>query len=156
VDQDIMNVLFLGKVLLLPHCWDVAVWALQPLTSQQLRAMTKRGLGIFLQYLKTLKKIKIVHYAGNDKPIAKPKLHFAALWWYYARQTNFFLKVISSRFKKLAQPALAEISSFIHLYGSLFLTLGRLLMAQNPSQKHFYQKKISLLRHLIKTQLWRW
>ena len=68
-DQDVLNILFKGRVFYLPQKWNVLMDWREPLEGRsRMQIMSKAPRWLFLEYMEARKDPFIVHYAGYQKP----------------------------------------------------------------------------------------
>lgn len=120
-EQDILNVLFEGRILFLDISWNcyllVNDWVKRelffaPAASQK-------------EYSEALKKAKVFHWASQPKPWASPELLYADNWWYYAKESPFYEVLI----KRLSAPQVIPTQgkpSFARRLADVYLPSGSL------------------------------
>lgn len=120
-EQDILNVLFEGRILFLDISWNcyllVNDWVKRelffaPAASQK-------------EYSEALKKAKVFHWASQPKPWASPELLSADNWWYYAKESPFYEVLI----KRLSAPQVIPTQgkpSFARRLADVYLPSGSL------------------------------
>jgi lipopolysaccharide biosynthesis glycosyltransferase len=103
VDQDVMSVLYEGRVLYLPLEWSVYWSLLRKTTIAHLQIM-ERFPKEHAAYVKVLSRAKIIHYTGDDKPWSSPDEKLARPWWYCARETPYYEQIIYENAFKCHKP----------------------------------------------------
>ncbi|SUX06395.1 glycosyltransferase family 8 protein [Campylobacter lari] len=90
VDQCILNKVTESKVYYIDLSWNV---------ENHIIMLNKANLDnfpetILKQYLKSLEKVKFLHFSGSIKPWQNPKSYNAHFWWQYAYQTPFYKDIL--------------------------------------------------------------
>lgn len=86
-DQDVLNMLFSGKICPLSVSWNFC-W--------HFSLQDFKRTSDFYEAEKIIKKIKIpklIHYTSGEKPWNYPEKEFACLWWEYAQQLSFYSEI---------------------------------------------------------------
>jgi len=95
LDQDIMNILFEGKVKLIHNKWDFM------LDSHSFSVFINNISGDYkTNYLEAAQKPYIVHYSGFRKPWDYISADYAEIFWSYARKTPFYEQLLFNVIKK--------------------------------------------------------
>jgi|GEM_PF-147424 len=84
-DQDVLNIMCQEKVLFLPHEWNFRVDVL-------MNNINLRGLTYHYNRLK--KDIKVIHYAGGNKPWNTLNLPTEEVFWHYAERSPFYTAIV--------------------------------------------------------------
>lgn len=92
-DQDVLNNLCEKKVYFLDMEWNVMIdW--QTDASSRNETLKKAPVKMYVDYLKSRKNPKIIHYAGFQKPWNEPTCDMAEYFWYYARKTSIYERLL--------------------------------------------------------------
>ena len=94
VDQDVLNKVCYGHVLILDSGWNVT--SLEGRKKQTLQLAPARH---YKKWLQDRDSAKIIHYASYVKPWSSPNSDLAAYWWKYARQSPFYEEIIYRNIK---------------------------------------------------------
>lgn len=100
-DQDILNAVCQGKVFYINNDWNYD-WNIEnfdrndPFKLMISRYLTKKE---YESYLQSKKSPKLIHFAGYDKPWAKPSLPMAENFWKYAKKIPFYEEIIYQNLK---------------------------------------------------------
>ena len=87
LDQDVLNILFAGRVKFLDPRWNVLYDCDRFRVS---RLVASAPLRIYQAYLASRKDPGIIHYAGYRKPWEDPSVDFAQEFWANARRSPFY------------------------------------------------------------------
>ena len=131
MDQDVLNLALRHEVCFLESVWNFQwqyLWRLETILPEYVE-----------NYISDSKKVRIIHYAGDKKPWARPDLEKADLFWMMARKSvyyeemlfhNFIAERKSNLFKSHIFPfSEIEKDSNIVLYGAG--DVGKTLYEQN-------------------------
>jgi lipopolysaccharide biosynthesis glycosyltransferase len=153
VDQDVMNVLYEGKVLYLPLEWGVYWSLLRKKTIAHLRIM-ENCPEEHARYTKVLLKVKIIHYSG-DKPWALPDEKLARKWWAYARETPYYEQILyenSPKYNKsLYESQLALLESEYRWLLLKNIILSKIIFGK---KRRHYHENVWWLRRLRAERKW--
>lgn len=85
LDQDLLNMLFYGKILNLPNCWNVMV-------SNERDNLDEYYLpdGVRQEYYEARRNPYIIHYVGRSMPCYTTRPDLYEYFWKYARRTEFY------------------------------------------------------------------
>ena len=87
VDQDVLNIMFEGKVKIIDQRWNVMTDCNEIRVNEIIK---KAPYHIYYAYMESRKDPFIIHYAGNEKPWNSPVSDMADAYWNYARKTTFY------------------------------------------------------------------
>lgn len=100
-DQDVLNILFKGRVFYLPQKWNVLMDWREPLEGRsRMQIMSKAPRWLFLEYMEARKDPFIVHYAGYQKPWDVADCDMADDFWQVAKASPFY-PVLLHRIKRV-------------------------------------------------------
>lgn len=90
MDQDVLNLALRHEVCFLESEWNFQwqyLWRLETILPEYLD-----------NYIKDSKKARIIHYAGDKKPWARPDLEKADLFWMAARKSVYYEEILFRNF----------------------------------------------------------
>lgn len=85
LDQDLLNMLFYGKILRLPNRWNVMV-SNEPQSLDEYHLPTE----LRQEYYEARREPYIVHYVGRSMPCYTTQPDLFEYFWKYARMTEFY------------------------------------------------------------------
>jgi lipopolysaccharide biosynthesis glycosyltransferase len=85
LDQDLLNMLFYGKIKRLPNKWNVMVANVMPYVDEYYLKSDLRK-----EYYEARRNPGIIHYVGRAIPCYTDKPDLYEYYWQYARQTPFY------------------------------------------------------------------
>lgn len=89
-EQDILNVLYEGKI----HFLDIS-WNYYLRTNSFVRDAVKWAPATAVKdYEESGKSPGVIHWASQPKPWAEPSLLYADIWWDYARKSEFYETIL--------------------------------------------------------------
>ena len=109
MDQDILNFVYRNKILYLDQAWNTIMDWREPDRSR-MDIMKNAPLALYMEYLSARKAPKIIHYAGYQKPWNTAGCDFAAYFWKYARQTEFYEEILTRLFSIFVSTANFQMS----------------------------------------------
>lgn len=89
-DQDILNMECKNRFLELPMEWNTVV----DCNHRRMPIIEAGPYWMYKTYCKARKHPKLVHYAGFEKPWDAPFSDFAYLFWHYARDSEFYDRLL--------------------------------------------------------------
>lgn len=89
MDQDLINIVFKGKVMLLENKWNVMVINNPRVIDEDFLPEKLKT-----EYYEAKKDPYIVHFVGKSMPFYNPYIDFYDLYWKYARQTPYYENLI--------------------------------------------------------------
>ena len=93
LDQDVLNMVFQGKVKALPQNWNVLInWKYGG--RSRIDIIKNAPFSLWKEYQDARKQPYIIHYAGAWKPWNMPSCDYAEEFWDYARKTPFYEKIL--------------------------------------------------------------
>lgn len=100
-DQDLLNLVFNGRIYYLPPEWNYAYHytLLNRCSNPALHLLPEYAE----EYAEAEKNMKILHFTGGVKPWHSPKEKFADLFWANAKNCPFYAEIIYSNLKKIAE-----------------------------------------------------
>lgn len=90
-DQDVLNIIANGRVLILDQKWNVE----HDRARKRLNEMQRSPMQFYNEYLEARKDPKIIHYAGGEKPWNVVECDMSEYFWQYARTCVFYETIIS-------------------------------------------------------------
>jgi lipopolysaccharide biosynthesis glycosyltransferase len=118
-EQDILNVLFEGRILFLDISWNcyliVNNWVERELFFAPAPAQK--------DYSDAFKNAKVLHWASQPKPWASPELLYADNWWYYAKESPFY-EVLIKRLNAPQEIHTLSKPSFARRFADVYLPSG--------------------------------
>lgn len=106
VDQDILNIVCENRVKFLDLKWNVLYQI--PIWDKNWK--NKLPCSILNEYIESRHKPYIIHYAGAVKPWFQPNNDLASDFWFYARKTIFYERIIFDNLKKNLQIMDTDVS----------------------------------------------
>lgn len=92
VDQDIINVVAEGKVMMLPQRWNVE----NHLIVYNADISSVLPQDAYIEYKDGLEKAAFLHYSSSKKPWRFPHIQNADKWWTYARSSPFYEEILGN------------------------------------------------------------
>ncbi len=93
LDQDVLNMVFQGKVKALPQNWNVLInWKYGG--RSRIDIIKNAPFSLWKEYQDARKQPYIIHYAGAWKPWNMPSCDYAEEFWDYARKTPFYESIL--------------------------------------------------------------
>lgn len=90
-DQDVMNILFEGRIKLVDAMWNVYV----PTNSRTEFLINSASADVKLKYNEAFKTPALLHWPGNPKPWVCPDVPFGYEWWQAAQKTPMMGHIIA-------------------------------------------------------------
>lgn len=90
-DQDVLNKICYGKTVILPQTWNVMShdWNIEGIKTENLAPDYIRK-----EYNEARAKPQAIHYCGHCIPCFAPCVDNAEKFWYYAKQTEFYERIL--------------------------------------------------------------
>lgn len=132
-DQNVLNSVFYGQVLLLDGGWNVQI---------------NSGFGLTdALNIPPLEQCKIIHFCSNQKPwnTSQAAHPFYKLWWKYARQSPFYEEILRDWIKKsISQPQAPAPSCAWKIYGKYYRCKLLSWVTWGKKRKHYQRKRDAL------------
>lgn len=91
VDQDIINVVAEGKVIMLPQRWNIENHFI--VYNADISSVLPQDA--YTEYKEGLENAAFLHYSSSKKPWRFPYIQNADKWWTYARSSPFYEEILS-------------------------------------------------------------
>lgn len=98
-DQDLLNILFEGKIFELDYKWNFYG---DPEGSYRMWFNGYAPKQYYKKYIDAKNNICIIHFPGNEKPWWDPKQEYAEIFWKYFRQTPYYEGFLYDRMNDIA------------------------------------------------------
>ena len=157
-DQDLINVLFEGKIKHLDFRWNLYADGVESPRGQVNKVAPAE---IYNGWKEASKNPFIIHYAGNEKPWVYPDYEFAEVFWKYFAKSPFYHSFILQNTAATSKPVVVDENN----HKERFLRrVCNVLWPKNSRRRHAAKKilngmsyivlpKGSKLRHKIKVKL---
>lgn len=98
-DQDLLNILCEGRILDIGYEWNFYG---DPVQSYRGWFNSYAPHDAYKKYLEARKNIRIIHFAGNEKPWWNADQEFADIFWTYFRKTPYYESFLTQRMRDYA------------------------------------------------------
>ena len=123
-DQDLLNILCEGRILDIGYEWNFYGDPIQSYRGWYNSFAPRKD---YQAYLAAKAKMKIIHYAGNEKPWWNPSQEYAEIFWKYFRKTAFYESFLWNEMKICSASARADREQAKIAYRTRVGKFGRLL-----------------------------
>ncbi len=141
VDQDILNMVFEGKVKLMDERWNVEIH----LVVEHPRLSDMLSSSDYYTYCRSLDDPKCVHFTSGNKPWLNPMICWGYIFWEYAKKTPFY-EIILDKTRGVKQEASVPLSS-PSVTQDMKVEMGQLKKAMKELfLLPIYRRKLKLIR----------
>ena len=151
VDQDIINVVAGGKVMMLPQRWNVE----NHLIVYNADISSVLPQDAYAEYKEGLENAAFLHYSSSKKPWRFPYIQNADKWWTYARSSPFYEEILSKYLREVMSSDGEKTRTDLSLKEASAVSTLEKINSSDRIFKEMYLSLLPLYRRKFKRIRWK-